>query len=75
MTQSFHDLLIDCTKQPPGGVTAGQVFLVSKPENFPKIENKVNVPVGKWKDGLFACFDIGPCHATNWIAVFCPEGK
>jgi len=68
----FH-AQFDFVIQPDGGVKAGDVFLVPKPDNFPRIDNKVNVPVGKWKDGLFGCIDIGFCHLSNVFGCLCPE--
>jgi Cys-rich protein (TIGR01571 family) len=28
---------------------------------------------GRWKDELWDCFRYGPCHATVWNAVCCPQ--
>lgn len=27
--------------------------------------------MGRWRDGLFDCFDVGFCHAQFWLAIFC----
>lgn len=58
---------------PNGGVKAGQVFLVQKPENFPSDMEKVRAPVGRWKDGLFDCFKLGVLHPIVWLSFCCTE--
>jgi hypothetical protein len=60
---------------PPGGVEKGQKFLVPLPQGTSSAAHDLSpsrAPVGHWKDDLFDCCRLGPCHSTVWIAYFCP---
>lgn len=56
---------------PPGGVTEGQTFLAALPENY--TGERLNIPTGHWKDGLFDCCQYGVCSASLWCAICCPQ--
>jgi len=58
---------------PEGGVTEGQTFLAALPENY--TGERLNIPTGHWKDGLFDCFNYGVCHSSLWCAICCPQSK
>lgn len=60
---------------PPGGVEAGQKFMVPMPSESlteSMMIPKIKVPVGHWKDGLFGCCAYGPFHNHCLMAAFCP---
>jgi len=54
---------------PEGGIREGQSFLVPLPPS--KGIDRINAPIGRWKDGLFDCFSVGICHPSLCCAVFC----
>lgn len=56
-----------------GGVVEGQTFLAPLPENY--TGERLNIPTGHWKDGLFGCFNYGLCNASVWCAICCPQRK
>ena len=72
---NYHTFILSYKLKPEGGVKAGQVFLVPKPQGFPSDMKKVRVPVGRWKDGLFDCFKLGAFHPLLWLSFFCSECK
>ena len=63
---------------PLGGVERGQKFWVPlSPQDSavssgtaPAVQ-KMNVPVGGWKDGLCSCCRHGPCHAHLCTSLWC----
>jgi hypothetical protein len=55
---------------PAGGVEKGQKFTVPLPSHAPAVQ-KMNVPVGHWKDGLCDCCQYGACHAHLCISFWC----
>ncbi|KAL7441455.1 hypothetical protein ACHAXM_011502 [Skeletonema potamos] len=55
---------------PPGGVVEGQIFLAALPPDFGDNLPQVNIPTGRWKDGLFDVFNEGFFHPSLWCA-FC----
>ena len=57
---------------PVGGVQKGETFSC-----FMRDLEKVgsDIPVGRWRDGLFDCFKFGCCHGVICNAIFCPLGK
>jgi len=54
---------------PEGGVVEGQVFLVPLPADFAVGEPQVNIPTGRWKDGLFDLHNAGVCHPSLWCSI------
>lgn len=54
---------------PPGGIVEGQVFLVPIPDDFAVGEPRINVPTGRWKDGLFDMLKAGACHPSLWCGL------
>lgn len=63
---------------PPGGVEAGQKFMVPMPSSSlteTMMIPKVKVPVGQWRDGIFSCFNYGPFHNHCLMAAFFPMSK
>lgn len=63
---------------PPGGVEKGQTFSV--PMITPQGNRlaaaasgvqKMNIPVGHWKDGLCDCLRYGCCHASVCTSAWC----
>lgn len=58
---------------PEGGVKEGQTFLAALPENYPG--ERLDIPTGHWKDGLFGCCNYGVCSASLWCAICCPQSK
>jgi Cys-rich protein (TIGR01571 family) len=74
MHLTFVDSYLTLTfllRQPEGGVQEGQVFLAPLPDTFKGPH--LDVPTGSWKDGLFACCSLGPCHPHLWCAICCPQ--
>jgi len=60
---------------PPGGVEAGQKFMVPMPSSSlteTMMIPKVKVPVGQWRDGIFSCFNYGPFHNHCLMSAFFP---
>mmetsp|Transcript_14022 Transcript_14022/g.16530 ORF Transcript_14022/g.16530 Transcript_14022/m.16530 type:complete len:234 (+) Transcript_14022:1-702(+) len=55
---------------PEGGVTAGQVFLVPRPDG--DMTKLIRAPTGYWKDGLFDCFANG-INAAFCCALCCTQ--
>ncbi|KAL3802328.1 hypothetical protein HJC23_007153 [Cyclotella cryptica] len=58
---------------PEGGVVEGQVFLVPLPADFAVGEPQLNIPTGRWKDGLFDLANAGICHPSLWCACCCTQ--
>jgi hypothetical protein len=58
---------------PIGGVTEGQTFLAPLPDNF--TDDRLRIPTGHWKDGLFGCCNDGVCSPSLWCAICCPQSK
>lgn len=62
---------------PPGGVEKGQKFTISLSADDPAAfggtpaVQKMNVPVGHWKDGLWDCCQYGICDAHLCISFWC----
>lgn len=57
---------------PPGGVRKGETFSCYMKD----LDNgHADIPVGTWRDGLFACFKHGVCHPMLCNAFFCPLRK
>lgn len=56
---------------PEGGVTEGQDFMVPLPVTA--VQDRINAPTGRWKDGLFDCFSVGICHPSLCCAVWCDK--
>jgi len=56
---------------PDGGVKEGETFLAPLPEGFdiPCIK----APTGYWKDGLFDCCKLGPCHPNLCCSLWCTQ--
>ena len=63
------------TTQPPGGVVDGQIFLSPLPAGLGDGEPQVNIPTGRWKDGLFDCFNAGVFHPSLWCAFCFTQGE
>ena len=59
--------------QPEGGVTEGQTFLAELPDDF--TGDRLNIPTGHWKDGLFECCNDGVSSPSLWCAICCPQSK
>ncbi|KAL7556625.1 hypothetical protein ACA910_014158 [Epithemia clementina (nom. ined.)] len=62
------DNIITC-EVPEGGVTEGQMFLAPLPVTYDGA--RLRAPVGRWKDGLFGCFNYGICHASLCCSLWC----
>lgn len=59
---------------PPGGVDAGEIFLVPEPDSsFTKNQQRIDAPTGRWKDGLFDCFTYGILHPSVCCACWCTQ--
>lgn len=58
-------------EQPEGGVVEGQEFMVDLPEDFKGL--RIEAPTGRWKDGIFGCFNYGICHPSLCCACFCTQ--
>lgn len=58
---------------PVGGVTEGQTFLAPLPDNF--TDDRLRIPTGHWKDGLFGCCNGGAFSPSLWCAICCPQSK
>lgn len=59
---------------PQGGVKKGEEFqnaLVVNDE-IAKITTNTIHRIGRWNDGMFACFTFGPLHASVLNSFFCP---
>ena len=57
---------------PKGGVQKGETFSCYM-RDLEKVGS--DIPVGRWRDGLFDCFKFGCCHGVICNALFCPLGK
>lgn len=57
---------------PAGGVQKGETFSCYM-RDLEKVGS--DIPVGRWRDGLFDCCSIGCCHPVIWNSLFCPLGK
>lgn len=64
-----------CRLQPEGGVVEGQVFLVPLPADFAVGEPQLNIPTGRWKDGLWDLTNAGICHPSLWCACCCTQSE
>lgn len=53
-------------------VQEGEIFLAPIPQGY-KTEELVNVPTGRWKDGLFDFCHYGCFHPHFWCALCCKE--
>jgi hypothetical protein len=63
---------------PVGGVEEGQRFTVPLPADVESaVHARVQIPVGKWRDGLFCgnLCNYGVCHPHCWTACCCTTGK
>jgi Cys-rich protein (TIGR01571 family) len=54
---------------PPGGVQQGETFTCYMRELDAA---PIDIPIGRWKDGLCNLFAHGLCHPALWNALFCP---
>ena len=52
-------------------MTEGDTFMVPLPEH--DVNERINAPTGRWKDGLCDCFSVGICHASLWCACCCSK--
>ena len=57
---------------PAGGVQKGETFSCYM-RDLEKVGS--DIPVGRWRDGLFDCCRIGCCHPVIWNGLLCPLGK
>jgi hypothetical protein len=57
---------------PAGGVQKGETFSCYM-RDLEKVGS--DIPVGRWRDGLFDCCRVGCCHAVIWNGLLCPLGK
>ena len=58
---------------PPGGFDEGQVFLHGLPPDFAVGEPSLNIPTGRWKDGLCDFLNAGLFHPSVWCACCCTQ--
>jgi len=57
---------------PQGGVQQGEVFTCYMRE----LDSvAIDIPVGRWRDGLGSFCDYGCCHPVVWNSIFCPLRK
>ena len=56
---------------PRGGIQERQTFSVPMPRDEDLIHQRVNVPVGEWRDGFWDLFEFGYCHATVFNSCCC----
>jgi len=68
--QGFEDYNFTVTV-PEGGVTVGQEILVELPFDFKG--ERIEAPTGRWKDGIFSCFNYGIFHSSVWCACCCTQ--
>ncbi|CAB9516026.1 expressed unknown protein [Seminavis robusta] len=54
---------------PAGGVQKGETFSCYM-RDLEKVGS--DIPVGRWRDGLFDCCSIGCCHPVICNGLFCP---
>lgn len=74
---SLGDRLVQVTV-PVGGVEEGQTFTVPLPNDLESaVHNKIHVPVGHWRDGLFCgnLCNYGVCHPHCWTACCCTTSE
>ena len=57
---------------PAGGVQKGETFSCYM-RDLDQVGS--DIPVGRWRDGVFDCFSLGLCHPVICNALFCPLGK
>jgi hypothetical protein len=57
---------------PAGGVQKGETFSCYM-RDLEKVGS--DIPVGRWRDGLFDCCRIGWCHPVIWNGLLCPLGE
>lgn len=62
--------VFNCTV-PEGGVREGQIFMAPLPHDYNG--PRLRAPTGRWKDGLFDCFNAGVCHASLCCSLFCTQ--
>ena len=56
---------------PTGGVQKGETFSCYM-RDLEKVGS--DIPVGRWRDGLFDCCSTGFCHPVICNSLFCPLG-
>lgn len=56
---------------PAGGVQKGETFSCYM-RDLDQVGS--DIPVGRWRDGLFDCLSLGICHPVICNALFCPLG-
>ncbi len=56
---------------PADGVKEGEIFLAAVPDGYQMHEELLDIPKGKWRDGLCSFFSYGPCHPSLCCAIFC----
>mmetsp|Transcript_4544 Transcript_4544/g.6928 ORF Transcript_4544/g.6928 Transcript_4544/m.6928 type:complete len:266 (-) Transcript_4544:299-1096(-) len=57
---------------PRGGVQEGEIFLAPIPQGY-TMEEVIDSPRGRWKDGTFDLFRYGIFHSHFCCALFCRE--
>ena len=56
---------------PAGGVRKGQTFSCFMKD----VDAVADIPIGRWRDGLFSLLDNGTAHPMLWTPVLCPLRK
>jgi hypothetical protein len=74
-----YDLLVETKESasytvtiPKGGVNEGEIFLAPIPQGY-IMEEVIDSPRGRWKDGTFDLFRYGICHSHFCCALLCTE--
>lgn len=55
---------------PEGGVSSGEIFVVPIPDGYQMHEELLDIPKGRWSDGLCHFCSYGPCHPSLCCAIF-----
>lgn len=68
---------------PPGGDLRLELPLSQSPKQLKVTETTpfsvsnnyraTDAPIGYWKDSLWSCFRLGPCHVSLWNSACCPQ--
>jgi Cys-rich protein (TIGR01571 family) len=54
---------------PEGGVHEGEIFLAPLPDDYNG--ERLKIPTGRWKDGIFDCFSLGLLHPSLCCSLWC----